>query len=181
MTEPQTFRVMQADPPWPARNQGNRASPRHQGHYGPMSIDQIMGMGALVQGVMRRRSALFLWAPAIIVLDDGASSVCRAWGFEPKQIIPWVKTTNDGARPRIGMGNYTRVCAEYLILAVRGKGPTVLDRSVPGVIEAPRGRHSAKPDEGYELIERLFAGPYIELFARRRYSDKWECWGDQLC
>ena len=27
--------------------------------------------------------------------------------------------------------------------------------------------HSQKPDEFYEIIERLYDGPYLELFARR--------------
>ena len=34
------------------------------------------------------------------------------------------------------------------------------------VIQAKRGRHSQKPAEVYARIERLVAGPYIELFAR---------------
>jgi N6-adenosine-specific RNA methylase IME4 len=31
---------------------------------------------------------------------------------------------------------------------------------------APRREHSRKPDEVYERIEHLVAGPYLELFAR---------------
>lgn len=174
-----TYPVICADPPWLGTNQGNRASPKYQGHYQPMPASQIMALGPFVQGIAPRDAALFLWAPAIIVLDGTATAACRAWGFEPKQKIPWVKTTAAG-KPAIGLGNYTRVCHEDLILAIRGRGPRVLDRGVPGVIMAPRGRHSAKPDASYELIERLFDGPYAELFARRRWSEKWWAWGDEM-
>jgi N6-adenosine-specific RNA methylase IME4 len=38
----------------------------------------------------------------------------------------------------------------------------------PSVIHAPRREHSRKPDEAYELIERMYpALPKIELFARQ--------------
>jgi N6-adenosine-specific RNA methylase IME4 len=47
------------------------------------------------------------------------------------------------------------------------------------VIEAPRRKHSQKPDEVYEQIERMFEGPYIELFARQR-RDGWEAWGNEV-
>jgi N6-adenosine-specific RNA methylase IME4 len=172
------YKVVNADPPWKFRNQGNRSSPAYQGHYEPMTVDQIMALGAFVQGVCRPDAALFLWTPASILLDGDATAVCRAWGFEPKQIVPWEKTTADGERPAIGMGNYTRVCAEYMILAVRRR-PPVLDHGVPGVIRSPRRRHSEKPPESYQLIERLFDGPYLEMFARRKYSTAWDVWGDQ--
>ena len=32
---------------------------------------------------------------------------------------------------------------------------------------APVGEHSVKPDEVYRRIERLYNGPYLELFARK--------------
>ncbi len=174
-----SYPVILGDPPWPARNQANRSSPAYQGHYKPMSIDQIMALGTFVQSVCDRDSALFLWAPAFIILEGSATAVSRAWGFEPKQIVPWEKTTADGERPSIGMGNWTRVCAEYMVLAIRRRGPVRLDRGVPGVIRSPRRGPSEKPPESYQLIERLFDGPYLELFARRRYSSAWDVWGDQ--
>jgi N6-adenosine-specific RNA methylase IME4 len=120
---------------------------------------------------------LFLWAPNSLVLDGSAQKVCEGWGFKPKQLITWVKTSKNG-KPRLGGGHYTRVCTEQMILARRGKAK-VRDRSVPGVIHAERTRHSAKPDESYELIERLCEGPYLELYARRQYPN-WSAWGDQL-
>jgi N6-adenosine-specific RNA methylase IME4 len=142
-----------------------------------MSLQAILDMGREVRDVVRIDSFLFLWAPNALVVDGTASSVARAWGFVPKQLIPWVKTTADG-RPRIGAGHFTRVCTEQLLLCRRGKA-TVRDRGVPGVVHAPRGEHSAKPDASYELIERLASGPYLELFARRQFGPAWTCWGNE--
>jgi N6-adenosine-specific RNA methylase IME4 len=47
-----------------------------------------------------------------------------------------------------------------------------------GIIE-PRRQHSRKPDCVHERIERLVAGPFIELFARRTRRG-WTCWGDEI-
>jgi N6-adenosine-specific RNA methylase IME4 len=47
------------------------------------------------------------------------------------------------------------------------------------VINAPRREHSQKPDEAYELIERMYPGlPKIELFARNA-REGWHAWGNQ--
>jgi N6-adenosine-specific RNA methylase IME4 len=47
-----------------------------------------------------------------------------------------------------------------------------------GIIE-PRREHSRKPDCIHERIERLVAGPYVELFARQRRPG-WDCWGNEV-
>lgn len=178
------FPVILADPPWPFSDRGTRFAPSYAGKqrkgaspYRVMPIEEICGLGFLVRQWAAADAFLFLWAPNSMVLDGQAMAVAAAWGFTPKQIIPWVKTAASG-QPRIGGGHYTRVCTEQLVLCRRGEA-RVLRRDVPGVIIAPRGRHSAKPDESYRLIESLAAGPYLELFARRRFSSAWAVWGNQ--
>jgi hypothetical protein len=47
-----------------------------------------------------------------------------------------------------------------------------------GII-APRREHSRKPDDIHERIERLVAGPYLELFARTR-REGWSSWGNEV-
>ena len=65
-----------------------------------------------------------------------------------------------------------------MLLAVRGK-PLRLAADVHQVVIAPIGEHSVKPDEVYRRIERLYPGPYLELFARKQRPN-WMCWGDEL-
>ncbi len=48
----------------------------------------------------------------------------------------------------------------------------------PAVI-APMTRHSEKPEEVQDRIERLVSGPYLELFARRR-REGWATVGNEL-
>ena len=47
------------------------------------------------------------------------------------------------------------------------------------LIVSPRRKHSQKPDEQYERIERLVDGPYLELFARQRRPG-WTAWGNEI-
>jgi MT-A70 protein len=47
------------------------------------------------------------------------------------------------------------------------------------VIMAPVGEHSAKPGEVHDRIERLVAGPYLELFARQEHLG-WVTWGNEV-
>jgi N6-adenosine-specific RNA methylase IME4 len=179
------FPVILADPPWLFSDTGTRLAPSHRGtgrasasaHYQVMPTEAICAAGAWVQQLAAADAFLFLWAPNALVLDGTATEVARAWDFEPRQLIPWVKVDAAGY-PRIGGGHFTRVCTEQLILCRRGKA-NVRRRDVPGVIVAERGRHSAKPYESYRLIERLCDGPFVELYARRRFSEKWTAWGNE--
>jgi N6-adenosine-specific RNA methylase IME4 len=67
-----------------------------------------------------------------------------------------------------------------LLIATRGEIPCPLPANrPPSVIEAPRREHSRKPDEVYQLIERMYPElPKIELFARNA-REGWARWGNQ--
>jgi N6-adenosine-specific RNA methylase IME4 len=47
------------------------------------------------------------------------------------------------------------------------------------LVVEPRREHSRKPDCVHQRIERLVAGPYLELFARET-RPSWDCWGNQI-
>jgi len=86
----------------------------------------------------------------------------------------WVKD-------KIGMGYYARNRHELLLIAKRGNMPVPQPSDRPdSVVSAPRQAHSAKPDEFYAIIERMYPGvPKIELFSRGK-RDGWAVWGNQL-
>jgi N6-adenosine-specific RNA methylase IME4 len=181
-----SYRVILADPSWSFSDAGSRMHPgyagkgRKEARYRVMRNEDIVDLGEFVWSIGAEDSFLFLWAPNAIVLDGLATRTIEAWGYKPKQLIPWFKTTKTG-EPRLGGGHYTRVCTEQLILATRGRcAPLVKDLGIPGEIHAPRGTHSAKPDESYRLIQRLAPGPYIELFGRRRFNESWNVVGNQF-
>ena len=43
----------------------------------------------------------------------------------------------------------------------------------------PVGEHSAKPEEVRRRIERLFPGPYLELYGRKLVPG-WDVWGNEI-
>jgi N6-adenosine-specific RNA methylase IME4 len=57
-----------------------------------------------------------------------------------------------------------------------------LANDVHQVVVAPRleeAEHSEKPEEVARRIERLYPGPYLELFARRP-RERWTTWGNEI-
>ena len=121
-----------------------------------------------------------------------ATGSVEAWRFgEGVVLVPGVDRICpdcNGLRgtPHLGLGHYTRAAHEVAIIArpKRGSAPERLAKDVPsifaapmlidvdGVLPASEGRHgalvhSAKPDEFFEIVERLYPGPRVELFSRR--------------
>jgi N6-adenosine-specific RNA methylase IME4 len=78
----------------------------------------------------------------------------------------------------VANGFTTRAGSEFTILARRGS-PCRLDKKVKQVVIAPHGGHSEKPEEIARRIERLYPGPYLELFARRQRPN-WTVWGNEV-
>lgn len=83
----------------------------------------------------------------------------------------WVK-------PSMGIGQYLRLRHEILLFGVRGRLHTK-DNGVDSVVEAPRSRHSVKPEEAYSRIERVSPGPRLEMFARAERPG-WDVWGNEV-
>lgn len=167
------YGVVYADPPWNYltwSDKGRGKSPT----YGVMSLGDITVLP--VRERCLPDAVLILW-----VIDthlEMAFDVIRAWGFKYKTVgFTWAKTGKDGNGFPIGTGFWTRANPEQALLATVGK-PKRLDKGVPRLIVAPRREHSRKPDESYDRIERLVAGPYLELFSRNDRPG-WDSWGDQ--
>jgi N6-adenosine-specific RNA methylase IME4 len=75
------------------------------------------------------------------------------------------------------LGYWTRSNSEVALLGTRGK-PKRTAADVRQAIIEPRREHSRKPDGIHERIERLVAGPYLELFGRQK-REGWTVWGNQ--
>jgi N6-adenosine-specific RNA methylase IME4 len=122
-------------------------------------------------GIGTPDAVLFMWAVSPLLID--AFDVLKAWGFSYRTNVVWVKD-------KIGLGSWVRAQHELLLIAIRGDFPCPLPANrPPSVIEAPRREHSRKPDEAYEIIERMYPElPKIELFARQA-REGWAAWGNQ--
>lgn len=165
-------RVLAADPPWKFGDQLPGPGRGADKHYPTMTVEEIK---AFPLPVMQADALLFLWRVSAMV--EEAYAVVRAWGFVPKSEIVWVKRTESGKR-HFGMGHYVRAEHESCIIATRGSAK-VEDRGVRSTFEAPIGRHSAKPDRFYEIVQQLSFGPHVELFARTTRPG-WRQYGHEM-
>ena len=173
---PGPFDLIYADPPlgfatWSAR--GDSRSPQRK--YRCTTLAELAALP--IAAIAAPNSILALWCYGPRLIDTLA--LIPAWGFvHVSNGFTWIKTTAAG-KLHFGTGYYTRKGSETLLLAKRGQGLTRRDRGVPEVILAPRRRHSQKPAEAAERLERLFGDVRrIELFARERRPG-WDAWGDE--
>jgi len=164
------YRVIYADPPWKFHLHGPDYDRSAERHYPTMETEEICALP--VADIAAPDAALFMWTKAAQLPE--ALRVVNAWGFEYVTNAVWVKPT-----PKLG--HWVRNQHELLIIARRGDmlSPAPADRP-PSVIYAPRREHSRKPDEAYEMIERMFPDlPRMELFARTPHRPGWDAWGNE--
>jgi N6-adenosine-specific RNA methylase IME4 len=163
------YGVIYADPPWRfepySRDTGmDRAA---DNHYGTMPTDDICRM----EVPAAQDAVLFLWRTAPMLED--ARRVMQAWGFQYKSEIIWGK-------PKAGTGYWARNQHEVLMIGTKGAPVAPAQGSQPGSLQMlPVGRHSAKPEAFYAIIEKMYPHvPKIEMFARR-WRDGWDAWGNE--
>lgn len=172
-----------ADPPWKFETWGSQENSEHcvERHYSTMTIDEISKLP--VGDLAAKDAVLFIWIcwPTM----HRALEVIESWGFTYKTCaFCWIKANGtqvdmfgENFPVQIGTGYWTRSNSEVCLLATRGQ-PKRLNADVRQGIIAPRREHSRKPDGVHERIERLVAGPYLELFARQKRAG-WDVWGNQ--
>ena len=158
------FRVIVADPPWAYTKRAGDGSHRGTIPYPPMDTDKICALP--IASLASDNAILWLWTTNAFLAD--ATRVIRAWGFEQKTMLTWIK-------PRMGVGDWLRGQSEPCLFAVRGR-PKVKRKDVSTVLQAPVREHSRKPDEFYELVESHCPGSKVELFAREARRG-WRAWG----
>ena len=178
------FRAILADPPWhfqawasPPYEKGRAAESK----YNTMKETDLSALP--VASLASENCVLFMWAcwPTI----EQAFRIIEAWEFDFKTCgFCWVKGNatqiqmfDEEIEPDMLLGYWTRSNSEVCLLATRGK-PKRMAADVRQAIIAPRREHSRKPDGIHERIERLVAGPYLELFSRQQRPN-WTAWGNQ--
>lgn len=183
-----TYGLVYVDPPWKYDDTRSHASTGAAiSAYPTMPVEDICAMP--VQSLAAPGSCMLaLWATFPKLPE--ALQVINAWGFKYLTVaFVWIKL-----RPRLydtsyfhrydiysGLGHYTKANAEIVLLARRGTPLPRNANDVKQIILAPRGRHSAKPDEVRRELVRLF-GPSttrIELFARGESKSGFDVWGNQ--
>jgi len=160
-----TFGTIYADPPWAYSNQGTRAATSN--HYETMSPKEIASLP--VAQLTAEKAHLHLWTTNAFLFE--CPQIMEAWGFQYKGVFVWVK-------PQMGIGNYWRVSHEFMLLGVKG-GLTFQNHSHMSWSMKDRTKHSAKPEEVANIIEKVSPGPYLELFGRNPRVG-WVVYGNEI-
>lgn len=153
------------DPAWDVQQKGRLGAVNH---YSLMTIEQIKALP--VDDLCAKDASVWLWCTAATL--PHAYAILKIWGFTPRAPFVWVKN-------RMGLGQYLRNFCEFCILGTRGKALPAI-RNQPNVGLFPVQDHSHKPEELYDVIERMYPDrPRLELFARRPRHG-WHAWGNEI-
>jgi N6-adenosine-specific RNA methylase IME4 len=168
------YKTIVADPPWqptmalvnsPASGIGaSKASP--QRHYATLGVADICRLRPKTED----KAHLYLWVLSQHI--DWGYTVARAWGFEPLQTLTW-------AKPGMGAGRFQCNTEHVLVCRKGARHGNPFGMTGGTWFNWKRGRHSAKPEEFYSLVERCSPGPYLEMFARERRMG-WDAWGNEV-
>jgi N6-adenosine-specific RNA methylase IME4/ParB-like chromosome segregation protein Spo0J len=164
---PGRFDLIYADPPWQLGEAESDFAPEN--HYPTLDLEAIKALPVPAAD----HAIVYLWAPSSLLKE--AIEVIEAWGFDYKTGQVWVK-------PSIGLGRWVRHRHEHLLIGRRGGfAPPESEFCPDSVIEAPRGRHSAKPKRVYKQLERSHPNTCkLELFARGKPHSGWVAWGNEV-
>jgi N6-adenosine-specific RNA methylase IME4 len=164
------YSVIYADPPWKYGDERDQETGGAAAQYPLMSIAELCELP--VPRLAADNCALFMWVT--VPLCSEAVQLLPDWGFEYKTHLCW-----DKCRPYYG--NYSHVQHELLWICTRGSMVPQAKSELPkSLVRVKRGKHSEKPVEFYEIIERMFPkAKLIELFARQRRKG-WDAWGNEL-
>ena len=159
------YRTIVIDPPWLYNDTGGRHGT--DGHYDGMSHSDLLAL-PVGEWAESEQAHLYIWTTNGFMVQ--AHELAKAWGFDQKTILTWIK-------PRLGMGRYFRNTTEHVLFCARGNMP-VLRKDVRTHFTAPCGRHSAKPEAFYDMVETMSPGPYLDVFARRQRM-LWDTYGNE--
>lgn len=172
---PLSYGKIIADPAWLYQlhsQAGETKAPQAQ--YSCMTTDEIAALP--VDRLAGGNCLLMMWATAPMLPD--ALRVMDAWGFRYVTAGSWAKQSSTGKKWAFGTGYVLRSAAEFYLIGAIGS-PAYVSRSERNLIVAPTRGHSRKPDEQYELMDRLCPNVFgVELFARQRRPG-WDAWGNE--
>lgn len=177
------YKVISLDPPWPYDRTSGQGVANKQ--YNLMTWDDLYALGPQIKAVAAPDCAIFMWTTAPLLVET--VEMVKAWRLRyVTKAFSWVKTYNAGGI-FFGIGSYTASNTEDVWLLSNGtpqRKAKDVSQIVPTLIQedavvAPMGRHSKKPEEVQDRIERLLNGPYLEIFARRQRPN-WTCIGNEL-
>jgi len=183
------YKIIYADPPWQygskelygdkVKNKTKRENRfrKIERIYDTMTIKDIKELP--IKEITEDNCALFMWCTDSH-LKEGIE-VMESWGFKYKTIaFVWIKKTNKGNTYK-NVAPWTLKSTEICLFGTKGTMTKYKkDNSILQLVEAERTKHSKKPIEVSDRIEKMFGDiPKIELFARNK-KNGWDIWGNEV-
>ncbi len=182
------YNLVLADPPWQCNDvkTGGSMNSGAAAKYRTTSTYDLCCMP--VRYLLEDDCILFMWY--LNAMPEDAIEIGKAWGFKKflsMNGLVWHKLTKNG-KTHFGMGHGTRASTESVMIMYNGSlSRLIKDKSIRNIFEAKmpvdennKYIHSAKPDEAFDIIDKLCGTDInrLEMFSRKE-REGWDCFGDE--
>lgn len=169
------YNTVVIDPPWPIPLQGKvsrRSNTKTKLPYSILTFKQICDFP--LKDFAEIGAHIYLWTTNKFLRK--AFEVFECWNVNFHLVLTMIKPS--GIAPSMGYVFGTEFC----LLGFYGK-PMQKFQSIgklnwfKGFNKA--GNHSSKPDQFYNLVERMSPSPRIDIFSRKNRKN-WSVWGNEI-
>ena len=161
------YEVVVIDPPWDMVKIEREVRPNQHGFDYPTMTEKEL---AEMRLPFAHSSHAFCWTTHKNL--PVALRLFEKWGVRYVMTMVWHKP--GGFQP-VGLPQYN---CEFVIYGRVGTPKFVDTKAFNACFNAPRGAHSEKPEEFYDVIRRVTEGRRIDVFNRRKIEG-FETWGNE--
>lgn len=161
------YDVIVMDPPWAMEKIERDEYPNQVAFdYPTMTEDELRGLS------IPAASDCHLWCWTTQKFLPMSLRLLNHWGFRYVCMFTWLKP--GGFQP-FGLPQFN---TEFAVYARKGSPKFIDTKAFFTGFTAPRGKHSEKPEEFYEVVRRVTAGRRLDMFNRRAIAG-FDGWGKE--